>query len=99
MLLKRKTKPCNCKEEERKQRCPKPGARDDNPDFVTKDVLFMRADKGLETENMWFITTGTALPKCVERFVFLLHALLADYLKNLLKTSKLLSQGLWGESF
>ena len=42
----------------------------------------MRAKKGLEKENAWLIKTGTALPKCIARFVFLPHVLLADYLKN-----------------
>ena len=98
-MLKRNTKPRNRKEEQRKQKCLKPSARDDNPNFITKAVLFMRAKKGLEKENAWLIKTGTALPKCVARFVFLPHVLLADYLKNWLKTSKLLSQGLWRENF
>ena len=73
-MLKRNAKPCNCKEKQRKQKCLKPSARDDNPNFITKAVLFMRAKRGVEKENAWLIKTGTALRKCVARFVSLSHA-------------------------
>ena len=73
-MLQRNTKPCNCKEKQREQKCLKPSARDDNPNFMTKAVLFMSAKRGLEKENAWLIKTGTVLPKCVARFVSLPHA-------------------------
>ena len=69
-MLQRNTKPCNCEEEQCKQKCLKPSARDDNPNFITKAVLFMRAKKGLEKENTWLIKTERALPKCIEKFLF-----------------------------
>lgn len=51
-----------------KHKRPEPGASDGDPHFITKAVLFMRANKRLGKENIWFSKMGTALSKCIRRF-------------------------------